>query len=66
MIHYRTAKRYGHAIKVSVEQWKSGDLHILVNEPRCGKNRSSGFPTRFDTNQLVQQQKMAKDLKFRN
>ena len=29
------------------------------------RNRSSGFPTRSDTNRAVQQQKMARGLKFR-
>ena len=29
------------------------------------KKRSSGFPTRYDTNRAVQQQKMARGLKFR-
>ena len=29
------------------------------------ENRSSGFPTRSDTNRVVQSQKMAGDLKFR-
>ena len=29
------------------------------------KNRSSGFPTRSDTNRAVQPQKIARDLKFR-
>ena len=32
-------------------------------EPRC-ENRSSGFPTRSDTNQAVQPLKMARGLKF--
>ena len=35
------------------------------NEPRCENKRSSGFPTRFDTNRAVQPQKMARGLKFR-
>ena len=34
-------------------------------EPRCEKNRSSGFPTRSDTNKAVLPQKMARGLKFR-
>ena len=35
-------------------------------EPRSEKKkRSSGFPTRSDTTRAVQQQKMARDLKFR-
>ena len=34
-------------------------------EPRCEKTGSSGFPTRPDTNQAVQPQKMARGLKFR-
>ena len=34
-------------------------------EPRCEKNRSSGFPTKSDTNRAVQPQKMARGLKFR-
>ena len=34
-------------------------------EPRCENSRSSGFPTRSDTNQAVQPQKMARGLKFR-
>ena len=34
-------------------------------EPRSEKNRSSGFPTRFDTNRAVQSQKMPRGLKFR-
>ena len=29
------------------------------------ENRSTGFPTRRDTNQAVQQQKIARGLKFR-
>ena len=29
-----------------------------------GKNRSLGFPTRFDTNRPVQSQKKARSLKF--
>ena len=29
------------------------------------RNRSSGFPTRSDTNQAVQSQKMARGMKFR-
>ena len=29
------------------------------------ENRSSGFPTRFDTNRPVQSQKQARGLKFR-
>ena len=47
-------------------------LHILgycsetlLFEPRCEKKRSSGFPTRSNTNQAVQAQKMARGLKFR-
>ena len=42
-------------------------LVILVqtkNEPRCEKNRSSGFLTWSDTNRAVQSQKMARGLKF--
>ena len=39
-------------------------LHIYyICEPGCEKNRSSGFPTRSDTNRAVQQQKMARGLK---
>ena len=34
-------------------------------EPSCEKNRSSGFPTRSDTNWAVQPQKRARGLKFR-
>ena len=34
-------------------------------EPRCDKNPSSGFPTRFDTNRAVQPQKKARGLEFR-
>ena len=34
-------------------------------EPRCEKNRSSGFPTRPHTNHAVQTHKMARGLKFR-
>ena len=37
----------------------------LSNVPRSEKNRSSGFPTRSDTNRAVQPQKMARGLKFR-
>ena len=33
------------------------------NEPRC-ENRSSGFPTRSDTNRVVQSHKMGRVLKF--
>ena len=39
--------------------------HFCLNEPRHEKNLSSGFLTRFDTNQAVHLQKMARDLKFR-
>ena len=35
------------------------------NEPRYGKNLSSGFSTRLDTNRAVQPQKIARGLKFR-
>ena len=35
-----------------------------TNEPRSEKNRSSGFPTRSDTNRAVDAQKMAIGLKF--
>ena len=38
---------------------------FVLNGPRCEKNRSSGFPTRSDTNRAVQPQKMARSLKFR-
>ena len=42
--------------------------HVLLltslHEPRC-ENRSSGFPTRSDTNRAVLQQKMARGLKLR-
>ena len=37
----------------------------MIYEPRCGKYRSSGFPTRSDTNRAVQPRKMARGLKFR-
>ena len=40
-------------------------MHTLLYEPRCEKNRYSGFPTRSDTNRAVQSQKMAGGLKFR-
>ena len=40
-------------------------LWLISHEPRCEENRSSGFPTRSDTNRAVQSQKMARDLKFR-
>ena len=36
----------------------------MINKPRQ-KNLSSGFQTRSDTNQAVQPQKMARDLKYR-
>ena len=38
---------------------------VKKNETRRQKKRSSGFPTRSDTNRAVQSQKMARDLKFR-
>ena len=37
----------------------------MTNEPRSEKNRSSDFPTSFDTNRAVQRQKMDRGLKFR-
>ena len=39
------------------------NLDTQKYEPRC-ENRSSGFPTRSDTNRAVQPQKMARGLKF--
>ena len=36
-----------------------------VTKPSMRENRSSGIPTRSDTNQAVQAQKMARSLKFR-
>ena len=41
----------------------NGDLQMIGATSR--KNLSLGFPTRPDTNQAVQQQKMAMGLKFR-
>ena len=38
---------------------------LCTFEPRSEKKRSSGFPTRPDTNRAVQSQKMARGLKFR-
>ena len=40
-------------------------LLLRVSEPRCKKSRSSGFPTRSDTNRAVQSLNMARGLKFR-
>ena len=39
---------------------KSSHMYMSLVE-----NRSSGFPTRSDTNQAVQQQKIVRGLKFR-
>ena len=39
-------------------------LKLLLFEPRCVENRSSGFPTRSDTNRAVQLLNMARSLKF--
>ena len=39
-------------------------IYRPANEPRCEKNRSSGFPTRSYTNRAVQPHKMARSLKF--
>ena len=43
--------------------------HIIENilpvfEPRCEKTGLRGFPTKSDTNRVVQPQKMAKGLTF--
>ena len=40
-------------------------LEQMSYEPRSEKTGFSGFPTRSDTNQVVQPQKMARGLKFR-
>ena len=48
---------------VASEDWFSQGKDYF--EPLREKNRSSGFPTRSDTNRAVQSQKMARGLKFR-
>ena len=40
-------------------------IYHLRNEPCSEKTGLGGFPTRSDTNQAVQPQKMARSLKFR-
>ena len=42
----------------------SGVQSILATMQENWKNRSSGFPTRSDTSQPLQPQKMARSLKF--
>ena len=40
------------------------ELRLISNGAATSENRSSGFPTRSDTNRAVQPKKMARDLKF--
>ena len=49
---------------LSQQKKKSQMYGITIYEPRCEKKQSSGFPTRSDTNQAIQSQKMARGLKL--
>ena len=44
---------------------KSFSHFLAKDEPHCEKISLPGFPTRSDTHQAVQLQKMARSLKFR-
>ena len=44
--------------------WPGLHINLVIVEPRCEKTGLRGFPTRSDTNQAIQPQKMARSLKF--
>ena len=53
-------------IKVQIEpEYEKVCPYKFIFEPRCEKISLRGFPSRSDTNQAVQLQKMARGLKFR-
>ena len=69
------SRRNGHSAKWLVGEmvsrrngqsakWSDGEM-VFDETSRIRENRSSGFPTRSDTNRAVQLHKMAGGLKFR-
>ena len=57
---------HSHSLPHAIYMLAQNDLFLHSNKwASLWENRSSGFPTRSDTNWSVQPQKMAKGLKFR-
>ena len=65
--HFRIISDFMGVVKELKNIMLQGDpqQNIGINLAATGENRSSGFPTRSDTNRPVQPQRMARSLKVR-
>ena len=61
----RAAERAVDSKMMKVGRTSRGFMHVICIRAATRENRSSGFPTRSDTNRAVQSQKQARSLKFR-